>query len=136
MSPEDAGICWITGQPIYEILEKGKDGRTTRLGPPLPTAVEFTLLLVHGSQVRITVHEDVVDKVPNLLPVLWHQIMGAMVASVEAAKHQIVPNTPTPQQEKTQLVELTRLCYNRPIGILAVERSIHRGEREKAAGSH
>lgn len=136
MSPEDAGVCWITGQPIYEVLERSKDGRPARLGPPLPCAVEFTLLLVGGSHTTVTVHEDVIDKVPNLLPALWHQIMDAMVASVEATKRQIVPNVPTPQQEKTKLVELTRLCYNRPIGILAVERSIHRGEREKAAGSH
>lgn len=136
MSPEDAGACWITAKPLYEVLETGKDGKPARLGEPLSCAVEVSLLLVGGSLVRITVHEEVADKVKNLLPTLWHMIMNAQVAGVAAAKQQIVGNRLTPEQEKTQLVELTRLCYNRPIGIMAVERSIDRGQREKAAGSH
>jgi hypothetical protein len=136
MSPEDAGICWITGQPVFEILEKDKDGHPVRLGPPLSCAVEVTVLLVGGSLTTITVHEDVVHKAPNILPQLWHQIMNAMVAGVEEAARQALGDRRTPEQIKTQMAELTRLCYNRPIGILALERSIERGQREKAAGSH
>ncbi|MCK5610483.1 hypothetical protein KAR91_51900 [Candidatus Pacearchaeota archaeon] len=136
-----AGCCALTGREIREIIQKFPDnhafaGRPMKVRAPLECSFNVMLLLADGHQMPVSVHEDCLEDLLDNFPRLWANIMQAFDDEIELTSAQSVINPKT----KAQLIErqknMAKLVHNRPLGILAIERTLDHAKRERAARSH
>jgi len=132
-----AGLCALTGVPVYEIKQRYSQGhpfpgRPMKVGAALPECLDVWLLLMNGDQMMITVHKDAPLK--DNFTKLWKNVINGFIDEriIQNAAAVVVPKSAAQVQKQEE--QFLALINNPPVGILCTERTLDRGERQKAAG--
>jgi len=137
----EIGRCALTGAATHIITEYFPDGhpfagKPRKVGEVLDCCYDVWLLLLNGTQMRVSIHEDCLDEIIPNISRLWSNIINAFVIEKEVAASGAIINPKNRRQETEQKDALLSLISTPPLGILTVERTIDRVKRERAARSH
>lgn len=107
-----------------------------KIGSPLKECYDVYLLLLDGKITRLSIHEEMLSKVNENIGVIWNNVLAAFKDEELIAQTAVVTNPKSDEQLEIHRKNVIDFAKNKPLGILAIERTLDRGEREKAKRSH
>jgi len=121
------GRCTRCEEYIYEIksqypLDHEYGGEARSLGRPLNICRVVTLVLMNGNQCDITMCISCIEQILNL-PDIWRKLIRTWQLE-QTDKYKIVNNSPTLtlKQKKIQTLQLAKMVYNVPVGVLCIRK--------------